>query len=260
VIMSENEQQESLIGILVGTGCQGSAVSDIYLRTMLALQLTCTNGSALFGVLTVGTMEGRRYGARNIITAQFLDNEAFSHLLLVDANIGFQPELVVRMLGFDRDVICGAYPSSHIDWDKARARAAEGDIDLSTAALRYDVRYGNPERIEATLGFAQVESAPLGMVLIKRSALIKLRDAYPDRQILVPEGAEIPKTDNLYLLFERSVDPMTRQILDEDQTFCQRWRDLGGEIWVDLLGKVDQVAQYYFQGDVSKQFAAIDQA
>jgi hypothetical protein len=37
--------------------------------------------------------------------------------------------------------------------------------------------------------------------------------------------------------------------LPEDYTFCNRWRAMGGEIWVDVRSKFTHVGAYSYDGD-----------
>jgi hypothetical protein len=53
---------------------------------------------------------------------------------------------------------------------------------------------------------------------------------------------------------EQRIDRETGEYLSEDYAFCRRWRDLGGELWVDLQSKLTHVGPMRFAGDVSTMF------
>ena len=38
--------------------------------------------------------------------------------------------------------------------------------------------------------------------------------------------------------------------LPEDYSFCRRWRDIGGEIWIDLDSRFSHVGNYVYKGDL----------
>ena len=40
------------------------------------------------------------------------------------------------------------------------------------------------------------------------------------------------------------------QYLPEDYSFCRRWRQIGGEIWIDLQSRFDHVGSYVYRGDL----------
>ena len=52
-------------------------------------------------------------------------------------------------------------------------------------------------------------------------------------------------------LFNCMIEPETSTYLSEDYSFCQRWTDMGGEIWVDLTAKLEHVGLMTFHGDLA---------
>jgi hypothetical protein len=74
--------------------------------------------------------------ARNTLVATFLDSTA-THLLFIDADIGFAPEEVVRLMRRDQEVVVGSYPLKivHSGPDILERQAGGGALD--TAILRY---------------------------------------------------------------------------------------------------------------------------
>ena len=51
------------------------------------------------------------------------------------------------------------------------------------------------------------------------------------------------------------IDPDTGIYLSEDYAFCRRWRDLGGEVWLDTQGVLVHVGPSDFQGRPDLRFA-----
>ena len=56
--------------------------------------------------------------ARASLISQFLDDPTATHLLFVDADIGFEPEQVLRLIECGADMCAAVYPIKRIDWDK----------------------------------------------------------------------------------------------------------------------------------------------
>ena len=53
------------------------------------------------------------------------------------------------------------------------------------------------------------------------------------------------------------IEPETGHYLSEDYTFCRRWRDIGGEIWLDTQGSLIHVGTQDFVGQPAlRGFAA----
>jgi len=63
------------------------------------------------------------------------------------------------------------------------------------------------------------------------------------------QTATTEDVSNLYALFDTSLDRDRGLYLPEDYTFCNRWRAMGGEIWVDVRSKFTHVGSFAFHGD-----------
>jgi hypothetical protein len=120
---------------------------------------------------------------------------------------------------------------------------------VETAPLRY---VGAPcEGIEAEDrdGFVTGTYAGTGFMLIKREVLIRMMAAYPQLRYVASHVAARPsQSPHQYALFDCMIEPETGVYLSEDYTFCRRWRDLGGEIWLDTQGSLIHVGQHEFSG------------
>jgi hypothetical protein len=57
-----------------------------------------------------------------------------------------------------------------------------------------------------------------------------------------------------YLFFDCMHEKDTKRYLSEDYAFCRRWQELGGEVWLDPIVKLDHIGHYTFNGNVSKMF------
>jgi len=38
----------------------------------------------------------------------------------------------------------------------------------------------------------------------------------------------------------------------EDYGFCNRWKKMGGKIYLDVTAKLDHLGSYVFEGDISR--------
>ena len=86
------------VHLVVATPCFGGQVSSIYASSIFALQRTLHGLSN--ADLTVHMRDGDALITRaraNLVTL-FLDNPAATHLLFVDADIGFTPGQVSRLI------------------------------------------------------------------------------------------------------------------------------------------------------------------
>src|SRR5215471_20134531 len=143
------------IRLAVATPCFGGQVSSIYAAALFKLQ------RALQAIpqieLTVHLRDGDALitRARADLVALFLDDPAATHLLFVDADIGFEPDQVMRLIACGAEMAAGAYPIKRVNWDKAR-RVIEGRrSNTRSAVLDYVLEVEDPERIGVVDGFAR---------------------------------------------------------------------------------------------------------
>ena len=64
--------------------------------------------------------------ARNALASVFMKNDIFTHLMFIDADIKFNPNDIIHMVKFDKDVICGIYPKKEINWLGVEKAVHEG--------------------------------------------------------------------------------------------------------------------------------------
>ncbi|HWA41673.1 MAG TPA: hypothetical protein VHA10_00565 [Hypericibacter adhaerens] len=245
--------------VMIGTPCYGGIVTNGFVHSLLDTQRACDKrGIALELMLLSG--ESLITRGRNTIVGYMLGNPDFTHLFFIDADTGWRSEQVLRMLDFDRDVVCGVCPAKVMDWERIRANAARGVEDLEASSLIYILRGSKPgvaaEQIRSVQGFARTDYAGTGFMLIKRQVLERLRDAHPELECGMSGGmgsVTLSKPRSTYALFDCEIDPETKIYYGEDYGFCRRWRALGGEIWVDLTSRLDHIGSLTFHGDFKTQ-------
>jgi hypothetical protein len=87
-------------------------------------------------------------------------------------------------------------------------------------------------------------------MMIKREAILKMIKAYPEFKYNndVNINNESLK-DHFYAMFDTSIDPVDRRYLSEDYTFCRRWQEIGGDIWLDPSISLNHYGHFCFQGN-----------
>ena len=240
--------------IVVCTPCYGGLVTQGYMLS--ATNLLMLGMQAGFGVkIELLGNDSLVTRSRNTLVAKFMDTADASHLLFVDADITFNPAQVIRMVRFGEDVVAGMYPLKVRDWSaEAIARVKDGE-GLQTAPLRY---VGLPCEGEARCerdGFVTGEYAGTGFLLIRRAALARMMAAYPElRFAAAHDRATQDPSPHQFALFDCMIEPETRHYLSEDYTFCRRWRDLGGRIWLDTQGALVHSGCHDFVGNPGLRF------
>ncbi len=241
--------------LMVATPCYGGQVTTAYANSLLRLQTACRARAIDFEWLMLNG-DALITRARADLVAHFLDRPHTTHLLFIDADIGFEPEQAFRLLDFDVDVAAAAYPAKRIDWERVREAVAAGLPELQSTALEYVFEVEDPRRIAARGGFAKVRYAGTGFLMIRRAVLAALCAAHPQLRYRRTSSTSDPlgQSPNRFALFDCMIDAASGVYLSEDYAFCRRWTDLGGEIWVDVESKLTHVGPMAFVGSFATQF------
>jgi hypothetical protein len=246
--------QPNAVHLVVATPCFGGLLTQRYMQSVCGLMLGAANEGVRVSVELLGN-DSLITRARNTLVATALDIPDATHLMFIDADIGFSPEQVGRMLRFDQDVVAGMYPLKIVHHDDAVFDRLAGGEPLETAQLRYvGAPHERGARREAD-GFVTAEFAGTGFMLIKRSALERMQLAHPETRYAAAHDRATPsRSPNQYALFDCMIDPETGDYLSEDYTFCRRWRALGGEVWLDTRSKLMHIGPREFAGDAGARF------
>jgi len=245
------------VQLVVATPCFGGQVSSIYCASMLKLQGALRARGDIKLKLEMQQNDALITRARANLVAAFLDDPKATHLLFIDADIGFEPEQVLRLIASEADVCAAIYPIKRIDWDKIRATIGAGRNDPATA-LHYVLEVEDPNHIATRGEFARVRGAGTGFLMIRRHVLEKMCAQYRSLHFRVDHNYRDALADspNRVALFECMIDPQTGAYLSEDFSFCRRWTDMGGEIWADLKSQLHHVGPTTYEGNLATQFVA----
>jgi len=242
--------------LVIGTPCYGRLVSDIYAASLLRLQMACFQRNLKLQIRMIGG-DALIPRARQTIVANFLSDPAATHLLFVDADIGFQPEQVFRLMDFDADVTAAIYPLKRMDWEKVAAVAGEKRVPLNSGSLTYLVQFADERSLSTRDGFVRVDYAGTGFLMIRRRVLISMIGRYPELLYAHEHKPDDTLSGNPWrcALFNCMIDRETGTYLPEDFSFCRRWTDMGGEIWADLRSRLTHVGLLDFAGDFATQIS-----
>ena len=179
--------------------------------------------------------------ARNTLTAKFLHTKESTHLMFIDSDIGWEPWHLLVMLDAQKDVIGGLYP-------------------MKSMPIKWCVNGipGQPEPAPEQ-NLIEVSKTGTGFLLIKREVFEKL-DAHPATK---PFKNDIGLDPVLDPYMKTYFDTAVREgrYYSEDWTFCENWRDLGGQVWVDKRVLLRHTGTYTFaheaQEKLIQDFAAM---
>ena len=239
--------------IMIATPCYGGLVTNHYLMSLLGMVRVLAANDIAYDVTTVTDSLISR--ARNHVASAFLHDASFSHLLFVDADLGFEGGAVLRYLDFGKDVVCGVYPLKRLDIAALRAAPERPDAIAEAASHLYSSTISIHDENRPENGFLRAEFAATGFMLISRGVIEKMAAAYPQLRYGGDHSiwGEAQRSGAAYAFFDPLVDG--GRSLPEDYSFCKRWRDIGGEIWIDLDSRFSHVGNYVYKGDLGVALA-----
>src|ERR1700719_3446713 len=138
--------------LVVATPCFGGQISVLYAASLFKLQtlLRAYGDFNLKVIFKDGDALITR--ARASLVAQFLDDPAATHLLFIDADIGFEPDQVMRLINCKADVCAAVYPIKRIDWSKVKAVMQAERPNPAAAALSYVFEVPDPNAVAMQAG------------------------------------------------------------------------------------------------------------
>jgi len=242
------------VNLVVATPCFGGQISVLYAASLFKLQSVMRSYSGVSLKILFKDGDALITRARASLISQFLDDSDATHLLFVDADIGFEPEQVLRLIECGADMCAAVYPIKRIDWDKVRTTIGAARPNPAAAALKYVFEVEDPHAVIAKAGFVKVRYAGTGFLMIRRAALERMCALYPQLRYKRDHSLDAATpSEHRFALFE-SMIAEDGTYLSEDFAFCKRWTDIGGEIWADLNSKLNHVGPMAFCGDLSSQF------
>lgn len=162
--------------------------------------------------------------ARNTLTAKFLATPNSTHLMFIDADIGWEPWHLLVMLNRDVDVIGGLYPMK--------------SLPIKWCVNGFDGAEEGPD------GLQEVTKTGTGFLLIKRHVFEKLNSHPATKPFNNDIGLDPALNPHMKTYFDTAV--RENRYYSEDWTFCENWRDLGGKVWVDKRVLLRHVGTYTF--------------
>lgn len=175
------------------------------------------------------------YITRAKLFAGFYKNDDATHLLMIDADMGWNPEDVIRMLQLDRKFLAVAGPKKKYPLEFAfNMWGPDGSPMPMTQEVGTNVATNIPH-----VGGA--------FILIKREVANRMVAAYPDLEYDVSPGV------TEFALFDPIIlDSKIRRRLSEDYAFCHRWRKIGGKVEMLTDVRLAHTGAHTFAGSVEE--------
>lgn len=250
------------INLLIGIPMYGGMCSGMTTKSLCELHTAFAN----VGIpVTINFLfnESLVQRARNYIADTFMQNEQFTHLLFIDADIGFSPNDVVTLLSFNMkdpectDVVAGVYPRKTIAWEKVEKAVNSGLIRnpnyLENFAGDFVFNFKRDITEFTVKNPLEVAETGTGFMLIPRHVMEKFRDSFPEYRY-TPDHVRTPGFDGSHEItafFHCEIDKESGRYLSEDYFFCRKIAEIGLKTTVLPWIELQHVGTYVYKGSVA---------
>jgi hypothetical protein len=217
------------IHLHIGIPCYGGMVSEPTMTSFLRFVLLAQQAGLNWSLDTM-VNESLITRGRNNLMAKMMTNTAATHFMFIDADIRFQPESILQMLAYEKDVIGGLYPKKALP-------------------VNYVINLKPQTKIQGDI--FTVDTMGTGFLLFKRTVYEQLIAAHPETKYVDDVGLGKQFEPMMYSIFDCKIDERGHY-LSEDWLFCRRWQELGGEIWAHSKVLLNHVGHYEYAGDLDK--------
>ena len=256
--------------IFIATPCYGGQLGEPYFRSMMRFAILCNKYDIKYTISTLAN-ESLITRGRNTLTSFFMENSEATHLFFIDADIEFNPEDILRMVAYDKPIVVGAYPKKAINWgsimEATRNDPNETPDTIEGHSSNYVVNFdfvldkdgARTPQVQIVDNLVKLKDAGTGFMCIKKEVVQQMFDWYPETKYVNDINVDMKFEPFMYALFDCIIDPESRRYLSEDYTFCRRWQEKGGEVWLDPRTALNHVGHYTFRGNIRKLFTGENQ-
>jgi hypothetical protein len=228
--------------VMICTPMYGGMCNGAFASSLLNLTQTLEKNGHNF-LFTYLTNESLIQRGRNTLAHIFLAREDATHLMFIDADIGFNADDVIKMLDADKGIIGGLYPKKTLNWANIEASMKLG-LPVPTN-FSGDFVY-DPEPGIDLIYFDQpfeLRHVGTGFMLIKREVFTEMIphvDSYSGNGYTVDHGEKV------HNFFQVAV--VDNVLLSEDYFFCNTYKKLGGKIYGAPWCNFRHLGTYAFEG------------
>jgi CBS domain-containing protein len=178
--------------------------------------------------------------ARNFLMAQFMaartaSGAPFTHALLIDDDMRWNPQSVLRLIMAQHEVIAAV----------GRKKIPKPNSDPSVWCF-----YAPPQALmewDAMGSFtAEGTKAGAAFMVIQRQVIEKMTAAHPEWKRPLPPEIDPEIERHYYQLFRNDPDDLNDG--GEDFCFCERWNALGGRVWIDPSIELGHIGETDYSG------------
>lgn len=181
--------------------------------------------------------------ARNFLTEDFL-RKNYDYMLFIDADQGFNPMGVLKMIEEDEDVISGVVPLKLINWDGVLNASRQGKVDLYNYTSAHNIVPLEGASVDPSKKI-EVASAGTGLMLISRKVFEKMMPNTEQYKFGSTPCLNLQQGDPIYNFW--NIETLGDVRYGEDVNFCRKWRELGGKIYTTFWPEATHIGHYIYR-------------
>jgi hypothetical protein len=236
-----SEVTKKNVKLFVATPAFGHMVTTNYMNSMMKFISTTHPRLNISTAMHLQSGMALVTQARNNCVSYFLNSDC-THMLFIDADIGFEPDAIHRLLEKDVPLALTPYPVKGYG---------------ENHQLQFIVHFKDKDNVKMEKdGFVEITAGPTGFMMIKREVFEKLAEKYPEKKTVNKQlvGNKVETmTKGWYTFFETDQDPVNGY-LGEDIAFCNLWVKAGGQIYADATTPLTHFGAHSFHGNLAMMF------
>lgn len=175
--------------------------------------------------------------------------KGFDYILFIDADQGFDPEGVIKMLKLKKKVIAAPVALKTLDLEMV-AWATTNGFNPHNAGVNFNTTgpIHQDDGFDITLPF-RVGRIGTGLMAIHRDAIQQMKsvcDSYVEAEAMGVENLEVID------LFALTKNEDTLALLSEGYSFCEKYRSIGGDVWCAPFVHVTHSGAHEFSGNYTQ--------
>ena len=234
--------------LVIGTPMYGGMCTSEYTDSLLKLSESCNKSGVKLTTIFLGN-ESLIQRGRNTIAHHFMNLPDATHLLLIDADIKFRVEDIVKTIKADKELIIGPVALKGYNWEEIRQAALAGDDDIGRTGGVFNINTLPGIEMENEETPFEIEHGGNAFMIIRRDCLQTLE---PQTPIYTNGGRSLPDGVEIKDYFRVEINKDTNHLLSEDYFFCHSYRQIGGKVWCAPWVETGHFGSHLFNGKYSR--------
>ena len=215
--------------IKILTPCYGGNVTSGYFHSIINLYPYAMQNGFNLSIETLPNCSLISLG-RDLMMRKALEDDSWTHLMWIDADLRFRPEYIHSMILDDKDIVGGFYPKKGLPIDFTSSPMPGGEQN----EFLYETMY-----------------IATGFMLTKREVIERMYDHFKEELTF-----KYQNVDDVVDLFAPIIDE-NGLYLTEDYAFCKRARSLGYKTFMSKRFELPHLGQMEYSAEREQEFLNI---